>query len=266
MSIQRIFAIVIRHIYVWPRNMERLMWSFGWPFVDIVIWGVTMSYLQKSATSSFSFVNVILGGLILWTIIWRTANEMAINFLDEVWNKNLINVFSTPLRPAEFILAMVILNFIKLTLTIIFMTIASWLFYKFNIIASFGFFLPILFFNLLMTGLAFGLFVLALILRFGVSVQELAWSLVAFIQPFSCVFYPLSALPEWGQKIAKFIPSTYVFEEMRTILFAKSDLIAKNTVNWSNLWISMILNTIYLTFALWFFYQMFENARENGRL
>ena len=259
MSSRRIFAIVIRHLYIWPRSLERVMWSFGWPFLDIVIWGLTMSYFQKSSSSSFSIINVILGGLIFWTVIWRTQNEMAVSLLDEAWNKNLINIFSTPLQPVEFLIAIIILNFIKLSLTILALTSASWIFYQFNIISSFGFYIPFLLLNLLMIGWSFGLFVLGLVLRFGYTVQELAWAMVVFIQPFSCVFYPLSALPVWAQKIALVIPSSYVFEEMRRVLYT-------NTVNWTNLLLSFLLNLIYLILSLWFFYLMFEKAREHGRL
>lgn len=252
-------AIVIRHLYIWPRSLERLMWSFGWPFFDVIIWGLTMDYIQRSSMSSFSLITIILGALILWTIVWRTQNEMAINFLDEAWNKNLINIFSTPLRPTEFLAAMIILNFLKLFFTVIALTTAAWIFYKFNIISSLGLYIPFLLINLLMIGWSVGLFVIGLILRFGYTVQELAWAIVVFIQPFSCVFYPMTALPSWAQKIALFLPSSYVFEEMRRILFT-------NTVDWNNLLMSFCLNIFYLVLSLLFFRIMFEKAREHGRL
>jgi hypothetical protein len=89
MNSQRIIAIVIRHLYIWPRSFERWMGALGWPFFDLVIWGLTISYLQKYSQASFSLLTFMLGGLIFWTIVWRVQNDISVNFLDEAWNKNL---------------------------------------------------------------------------------------------------------------------------------------------------------------------------------
>ena len=117
MSTKRIFAIVIRHLYLWPRNLDRLMGSFGWPILEISIWGITMSYFQKNLSNSLSIVTVILGSVIMWQILARTQTEISIVFLDEVWNKNLINIFSSPLTKAEFLVSIIVLNTIKIIFT-----------------------------------------------------------------------------------------------------------------------------------------------------
>jgi len=259
MSRQRIFAIVIRHLYIWPRSLERLMWSFGWPFFDLIIWGLVSSYLVKNASGLPFLVNVLLGGIILWTIVWRIQNEINVNFLDEGWNKNLINIFSTPLTKGEFLTAMIILGLIKISITLSGLMIGAFFLYQFNFLSSFGFYIPLLLINLLVFAWGFGFLINGLILRFGYTVQEFAWALIVLVQPFSCVFYPLSYLPLWAQKIALFLPTTYVFEEMRRILFT-------GLVNWYNLLISFVLNIIYLILALGFFRFMYEKAREHGRL
>lgn len=259
MSKTRIIAVIIRHLYIWPRSLERLMWAFGWPFFDLIIWGLVSSYLMKIASTSFSLVTFLLGGIIFWTIVWRTQNEISVNFLDESWNKNLINIFSTPLTPGEFLVAMIILGLIKLCVTLSGLMIGALILYQFNFLTSFGFFIPFLIANLLLFGWVFGFLINGLILRFGYSVAEFAWALIALVQPFSCVFYPLSFLPSWAQRIASLLPTTYVFEEMRRILFT-------GEVNWNNLFISFFLNIFYLILALWFFQLMFEKARVHGRL
>jgi ABC-2 type transport system permease protein len=259
MSSQRIIGIVIRHLYIWPRSLERLMWNFGWPFLDLIIWGLASSYLQKNLALSFSIVTFFLGGVIFWNILWRAQNEVAVNFLDEAWNHNLINIFSTPLKSSEFLLGMVIINLLKLVFTVGSLTLGGFIIYKFNFFSSFGFFIPFLLLNLLLIGWSVGFFVIGLILRFGWSVSEMAWAIAFLIQPFSCVFYPITALPSWGQKIALTFPSSYVFEEMRRILF-------KGEVVWNNLLISFFLNILYLVLSLLFFRFMFEKAREHGRL
>jgi len=252
MSSQRIFAIVIRNLYMWPRTLERLMGSFGWPFFDLVIWGLTMTFIQKSLSAQFSLMTFILGSLIFWTIVWRVQNDVSVNFLDEAWNKNLINIFSSPLTPGEFLLAMIVLSLVKLCLTVITLTVGAWILYQFNFLKAFGFYIPVLIINLLLFGWAFGFLVNGFILRFGYTVSEFAWALIAFVQP-------LSSLPSWAQKIGQILPTTYVFEEMRRILFS-------GQIEWKNLLISFLLNILYLILSLGFFQWMYESAREHGRL
>ena len=259
MSYRRILAMVIRHLYVWPRNLDRLMGSFGWPILEITIWGITMSYFQKNLSNSLSIVTVILGSVIMWQILARTQTEISIVFLDEVWNKNLINIFSSPLTKAEFLVSIIVLNTIKIIFTILSLMIVGFFYYKFDLISSFGLYLPFLLLNLLLMGWSVGFFVIAVILGFGYRVQELAWAIFLVTQPFSCVFYPISVLPSWAKSIALLLPSSYLFEEMRNIL-------SKNPINMDNLYISFSLNMIYLSLSIWFFSAMFEKAREHGRL
>lgn len=259
MSSRRILAMVIRHLYVWPRNLDRLMGSFGWPILEITIWGLTMSYFQKNLSNSVSLLAVILGSVIMWQILARTQTEISIVFLDEVWNKNLINIFSSPLTKGEFLVSIILLNTIKIFFTILSLMVVGFFYFKFDLISSFGLYLPFLLLNLLLTGWSVGFFVIGVILRFGYRVQELAWAIFLITQPFSCVFYPISALPTWAQSIALLLPSSYLFEEMRNIL-------SKNPINMNNLFMSFFLNAIYLSLSIWFFSAMFEKAREHGRL
>ncbi len=259
MKIKRIIAVVIRHLYIWPRSPERFMWTFGWPFFGLLIWGLAISFLQNSSSSSFSFINIIIGGIIFWEIVVQPQREISINFIDEMWNKNMLNLFASPLTKAEYLTALIIIGAIKMVVTIISLTIGSLILYKFNIFSTFGLSIPILFINLILFGITLGFFVNSLILRFGISVQEIAWAIVAIVQPFSCVLYPLSSLPAWVQKISIFLPVTYVFEEMRRIML-------DNNIIFSNLIFAFFLNILYLTISIWFFFAMFEKAREHGRL
>ena len=259
MSSKRIFAIVIRHLYLWPRTLERMFDTLGWPLLSLFVWGFTSNYLQQNTTFGISFISLFVGGLFLWTVFSFVQVQISLNFLDEAWNKNLINIFSTPLTSLEFQIAVIILGLVKLLPTLIAMTLGAWLLYQFNFIATFNIYIPILLFSLLISGWAFGFFINGLILRFGYSVSQFGWSLTAAIQPFLCVFYPLDSLPVWAQKIAVIFPMTYIFEEMRRLMFSGS-------INWKNLLISFILNMIYLIISVFFFLLMYEKAREQGKL
>lgn len=259
MNFKRIFALVIRHLYIWPRSLDRWQGSLGWPLLGLISWGMTMSFFEKNTSFGFSIIAFLLGGVIFWEFTSISQREVSVNFLDEAWNKNLINIFSTPTTAGEFLVASVIIGLIKLTVTMLIMLSGAFIFYKFNIFSLYSLYLPFLIANLLMFGLSFGFIINGLIVRFGYSAEELAWALLAWVSPFSCIYYPLSSIPNWAQKIGQILPSTYIFEEMRRVVMTGS-------MNTSNLLISFSLNIVYLILALLFFRWMFENAREHGRL
>jgi len=259
MNGNRILAIVLRHLYVWPRGLERFMWSIGWPMVSLFSWGLTASYLQTFSSLSISITTLILGGIIFWSITTRSQLETTVNFMDEMWNKNLINIFSSPLTIGEFLTATILLDLIKLVISVSILTITAYLLYSLNLI-GFGWYLPLFVINLLLFGWSVGFFIIGLMLRLGGrNIQELAWALLGFVAPFSCVYYPITSLPVWAQKIAIVLPTTYVFEEMRRFMFS-------HEVYWENLLLSLALNLLYLILSLLFIFLMFEKARETGNL
>lgn len=258
MNFNRIYAIILRHLYVWPRGLERFMWSVGWPLLDLLIWGITTSYLQKNSLLTPSIATIILGGIIFWGMVSRVQLELSVTFLEELWNKNLINIFASPLSISEFIISSIILGVIKLMFSATILVGTALFFYNFNVFV-FNWYLPLLLINLILFGWAFGFFVTGLLIRYGRNMEEFAWSMIYFFQPFVGVYYPLSALPSWAQFIGRLMPPTYIFEEMRRFMMS-------GTIKAENLLISFSLNIIYMTIALVYMKLMFEKARETGRL
>ena len=74
----------------------------------------------------------------------------------------------------------------------------------------------------------------------------LAWGLPFLIQPFSAVFYPIDVLPPWLQVVARALPSSYIFENMRAVLRTGS-------ADPSMLLTALGLNIVYLTAGAAFF-------------
>lgn len=258
MNISRIYAVIMRHLYVWPRGVERFMWSVGWPLLELLIWGLTTAYLQSNSMVDISFTTLILGGIIIWGMTTRLQLETTINFLEELWNKNLLNMFTTPLTLTEYLVATIILGIIKMIFSASLLVTVAFFFYKFNIL-QFNWYLPLILINLMIFGWVFGFFVTGLLIRFGRNIEEFAWSLIYFLQPFVGVFYPLSSLPTWAQNIGHFIPLSYIFEEMRRYIFS-------GYMETDKLFYSLFLNIVYLILSLWFLNLMFEKAKESGRL
>lgn len=83
-------------------------------------------------------------------------------------------------------------------------------FYGFNLF-SLGLPLAGFFVNLLMMGWAIGLLVSALVLRYGMGAESIAWA--AILRWRRCVgfHYPVATLPGWLQPLSWLLPASYVF-------------------------------------------------------
>lgn len=259
MKLHRIKALLIRYLYLNKRSLPRLMDIFYWPVLELLLWGFLSFYLNKLNMGNLNMVTVLLGAIILWDLLSQSQRAVAVSFLEEIWEKNLLNLFVTPLRLSEFLVSTVLIGIFRITLVGLVMGSLGLLFYNFNIVNQFGFYLIIFLLNLLFFGWSMGLLIIGVILRFGTSAQIIAFGFMALIQPFSAVFYPVSALPENLRYIAYTMPSTYVFEGMRAV-------IAGSSFPWSQLGLALLTNAIYLALTCWFFYRMFARVKEKGTI
>ena len=103
MTYHRIAALVIRHLYLYRRSLPRMMEIIYWPFLDLVIWGFITVYLTTLQGQMPSVVMFLLGALILWDVLFRSQQGITISFLEEIWARNLMNLFASPLTPSEFL-------------------------------------------------------------------------------------------------------------------------------------------------------------------
>lgn len=258
MKWHRIQALLIRHLYLYQRSFPRIMDIVYWPVMEILVWGFLSLYIEKLTIGGFNAVTVLLGAVIFWDFLNQSQKSVSIAFLEEIWEKNLVNIFVSPLRLSEFFISTLLVGFIRLILVGIILSVLSFLMYHFNLFML-GFALIPFVLNLFLFGWALGLFANGIILRFGTSAQILAWGFLVLIQPFSAVFYPVSALPTFLQPIAYLLPSTYVFEGMRSV-------IATGTFSSAHLWGALFANAVYLTVMVWFFFRMFSYVKREGKL
>lgn len=258
MSLARIKGILLQNLFHFKHSLEDVIDAFFWPSMDVVIWGFMTSYFTNLNNPIGGIIAFLLGGLILWNIVWRAQQDITMAFLRNVWNKSLLNLFSSPLSPAEFIIATMLVGLIKIIFTLAFVSLIAFLFYSFNIF-SLGFYLLPFFAILIAFAWAVGIFITGLIIRFGMRIQAFAWALIVLFHPVSAVFYPVAILPDFLQKIAWFLPTAHIFEGMRQVLSSHA-LSAEHLV-----WAAM-LDGAYLILAALFFIFMFDKAKEKGKL
>ncbi len=258
MRAHRIWGLFLRHIYLYPRSFSRMMELFYWPFLDLVVWGFISLYLMKYGQGLPNFVAFLLGALILWDILFRAQQGISVSFLEDIWARNLLNLFVSPLSPGEYIFSLMLFSGAKVIVAGAIMSFLAWALYSFNFfllgLALVGFIL-----GLVIMGWAIGIFTLSLILRFGQQAEVLAWGVAFLFQPVSAVFYPLSILPVWMQKIAHFVPSSYVFEGMRSVIL-------NGQIAWKNLITCFLLDIVYLLLALIGYRKVFKVVQKKGLL
>jgi ABC-2 type transport system permease protein len=256
MSIHRIWAMVLRHLYNFRHNLDRITDTFYWPSIDIIVWGLTISALEKQGQTSLTYVAMIVTGIVLWFILWKIQGEITVNFLEELWNENFVNLFATPLKVSEWMVSMCVIGVIKLILSFVFTSALALALHSVNIL-NVGIWLGPMLISLTLFGWAFGFMAAGLLLRYGTSIQTLAWAGAVVLMPFSAVYYPLEMLPRAVQIVSMFIPASYVFEGMREIILS-------GTIQPEKILISFALNAVYLTLAIAFFLRSFQVARKHG--
>lgn len=258
MSWQRISALLYRYLLLYRRSLARIADVFIWPVSELVLWGFVSVYLLRAGTNVPGVVGFFLGALILWDVFYRSQIGITTNFLEDLWTKNLLNVFATPVKVSEFITAMLLFSFFRVLAGVIIMSLLAWWFYGFQFF-SLGLPLIVFFANLLLMGMSIGLFTVAIIMRLGQNAEILGWSLAIFFQPFSAVYYPLSVLPKFFQAIAQFVPASHVFEGMRQLV--SSHQFSGYHMTWA-----VGLNIVYITASVILFNLIFRNAKKTGRL
>lgn len=257
MSPRRVWAIVKRHGYELLHSPPGLFDMFFWPVIDLVIWGMVTVFIQRAGAELPLPIGFLLGGVLLWDLVFRSNLGIGITFLDDTsWSHNVVNLLVSPLRPGEYIAGIVGWAFLKLIAGWTVMVVLSAALFAFTPFA-FGPVLALFALALMLFGVAMAMVVVGAILRFGQGADILAWGVAVLLMPLSAIFYPVSALPGWAQALANAIPASHVFEAMRTVL-------GGGAVPWGRLQLAFALDAVYLAGGIAFAHAMFGTLRRRG--
>ena len=256
MSKARVLAVFWRHIYNFKHSWDRLFDSFYWPAMDILLWGLTSVYIQQAAESIPNIVVILLSGLVYWQVVWRSQYEITVNLLEEMWSNNFVNLFATPLKVSEWIVSVLLLGIVKMIFTVGFALSLVFAAYGVNMFEVGWYMVPFVVL-LLACGWFIGFIVAGFILRYGKRIQTLAWAGVYLFAPFSAIYYTVDTLPGWAQTVSGWVPMSYIFEGMRTVLL-------HGYMDVRLLGVSLVLVIVYLVLSLMFFNFMFHLSRKAG--
>ena len=254
----RVGAMVLRYVYVLRRSWPRVLELAYWPTVQMILWGFISQFYATNSSWVAQASGVLIAAVLLWDVLFRGQLGVSLPFFEEMYARNLGHLFATPLRPYELVCALLVISLIR---TLIGVGTAAALAIPFYHYSVFAMGLPLLAFftNLLIMGWSIGLLVSALVMRYGLGAESLAWVAIFAVAPVSGIYYPVTALPPWLQDIAFFLPSSHVFQGMRSELFHHTfrvDLLVN----------SVLLNIVYLAVGAGVFLGCFHVARKRGLL
>jgi ABC-2 type transport system permease protein len=256
MDATRVFALLLRQTYLIRGSVSRLIPLFIWVAIDIVLWGFMTRYLNSVTAAGFNFVPVLLGAVLMWDFFTRVMQGVTMAFFEDVWTRNFLNLFASPISTAEYLTGLVMSSIMTSSVGLVIMLVLATSVFGLSFLAygsALVVFLPVLF----AFGIALGIIGCSLVLRLGPSAEWFIWPIPALLSPFAGVFYPIATLPAWMQVIARLLPPSYVFEGMRAIVLGRP--FQKSSLAWGG-----VLSIVAIFLACGIFTRVYRHAVRSG--
>ena len=247
---------MLRQLYLLSGSPARIVPLFAWVAIDIVLWGFITRYLNSVTNSGLNFVPALLGAVLLWDFMVRVMQGITTTFFEDVWTRNFLNFFATPLKTSEYVLGLVLSSIATSLVGLAVMLILASAVFGLSFVVYGAMLVPFLL-VLFMLGIGLGIAGSAIVLRLGPVAEWFIWPIPALLSPFAGVFYPISTLPGWMQYCARLLPASYVFEGMRAVVSSRS-------ISIPNLLLGGALAVLYIFLAGWFFGYIYRHAVRNG--
>lgn len=258
MKLRPVAAIVIRQYYLLRGSPTRVLPLFAWVAVDIILWGFISRYLDSVSGAHINFVASFLGAVLLWDFFTRVMQGVTTAFLEDVWSRNFINLFATPLTLTEYLAGLVLTSIATSLVGLAVMMVLAGAVFGLPYLAFGAAILPFLL-VLFLFGIVLGVLACAMVLRLGPASEWLVWPIPALLSPFAAVFYPISMLPPWMQAVGRLMPASYVFEGLR-------QMTSGGAFPTASLLLGMSIVLAELVLAGWAFHSIFRYAVRSGLL
>ena len=256
MNPRRVGAVVLRQLYLYAGSPQRVLPLFIWVVLDVVLWGFITRFLGQVSHSGFGFVPALLGAVLLWDFLTRVMQGITTAFFEDVWSRNFLNVFASPMRVTEYVAGLIAIGVANSLVALVAMFAVAGAVFGLSFLAygiALAPFLAVLF----LTGIALGVLGAGMVLRLGPASEWLIWPIPTLLAPFAGVFYPLNVLPAWMQVVSRALPPAYVFSGMREVVAGKA-------APWGELAIGGGLALAYLALAGVFFAAVYRYAIRTG--
>jgi ABC-2 type transport system permease protein len=257
-ALRRIGALIRRHAYLLLKSWPRIVSMAYYPTVTMVLWAFVTLYLTPTNRFLTDAPGFFIGAVLLWDVLFRGQLGVSLTFTEEVYSHNLGNLFVSPLRFHEFVAGQLAMSVLRTLIGVGGACFFAWLLFRYSIFTM-GLPLIAFFTTLLVFGWAVGLAVSAMILRYGLGAEELAWAAIFLVAPVSGVYYPIGVLPPALQVVGYSLPTAHVFEGMRAVLL-------RHTFDVSLFRNALLLDALYVALGLALFGAAIHSARTRGTL
>lgn len=256
MRARRIYAVVLRQFFLMRGSYSRIVPLFAWVTVDIVLWGFISEYLNTITRAGLKVGATILGAVLLWDFFMRAMQGVSMAFFEDVWSRNFLNFFASPLSIGEYLAGLVISSLLTSTFGLGVMLLLADTVFGLSFL-SIGLMLIPFLLILSLFGMSLGIMACAMVLRLGPASEWFVWPIPALIVPFAGVYYPVSTLPRWMQLVAQTLPPAYLFENFRAVW-------AGQAVSWGSLALGLFLTLVYVFAAFGVFIRTYGYALQTG--
>ena len=248
--------MVLRYLYLLRSSWTRLLELIYWPAVQLFVWGFLQFYIAQNSGFFARASGVFIAAVLMWDVLFRGQLGFSVSFLEEMWSRNLSNLMISPLRPIEFVCALMIMSIVRLAIGMVPVTFLAIAFFGFNVY-SLGLALAAFFLNLHpdQLGGRHRRLGCAVAQRHGSGIAGLDADVRAHAAHLRLL--PVSVLPDWLQVIAWTLPPTYVFEGMRALIMEhvfRADLMIE----------AFALNALYFAAAVIAFLELAQERAPVG--
>jgi len=257
-SLRRIRALIRRHAYLLLKSWPRIVSMAYYPTVTMVLWAFVTVYLAPTNRFLADAPGFFIGAVLLWDVLFRGQLGVSLTFTEEMYSRNLGNLFVSPLRLYELIAGQLTMSLMRTLIGVGGACGFAFLLFHYSIF-SMGLPLVAFFACLLAFGWAVGLAVSAMILRYGLGAEELAWAAIFLVAPVSGVYYPISVLPSALRAVSYALPTAHVFEGMRALLL-------QQTFRYDLFRNAVLLDIVYIALGAALFAAAVHSARKRGAL
>jgi ABC-2 type transport system permease protein len=256
MKLSRLAAILLRQFYLYRGSVARAVPLFAWVAIDMMLWGFMTKFLGSITQSRYQFVPALLGAVLFWDFMSRVMQGVTISFFEDVWSRNFLNIFASPITVPEYIGGLMISSVATSLIGVVVMVVIATFAFGLSF-AVYGAMLIPFVLVLLLFGMALGIAAVALVLRLGPAAEWFVWPIPALLSPFAAVYYPIATLPAWMRWISRLLPPSYVFEGMRAV-------VSGQRFDAGMLAISLAMAAGYILVAYWVFLSVFRYAVRTG--
>src|SRR5438105_12395018 len=132
-SMRRVRALIRRHAYLLLKSWPRLVSMAYYPTVTMVLWAFVTIYLKPTNEFLRDAPGFFIGAVLLWDVLFRGQLGVSLSFFEELYSRNLGNLFVSPLRPWELIFGQLVMSVLRTLIGVGGAALCAWLLFRYSL-------------------------------------------------------------------------------------------------------------------------------------